>query len=58
MLDTSPRGLRPLGYVSSIKPPSSVYNSYLFLSGDIHQGDDHFSVQIYRVRVYKKVDNF
>jgi hypothetical protein len=31
MLDTSPRGLRPLGYVSSIiiKPPSSVYNSYL-----------------------------
>ena len=30
MLDTSSRGLRLLGYVSSIKPPSSVYNSYLY----------------------------
>jgi hypothetical protein len=30
----------------------------LFLSADIHQGDDHFSVQIYRVRVYKKSRQF
>ena len=27
MSDTFPRGLRPLGYVSDIKHPTSVYNS-------------------------------